>query len=494
MNEAVPSETRLEVGERSSETMHGLLVMLVQMAREILFFETLADGLGVKMKVVHYTHQQKLETIVAGLAVGCRHVSEMQTKLVPDTTAAALFGMARFPDQAHVNAFLQRCGQPQVEHLAQAHQQLLEKHSLVGDRSRWLELADGRRVLTVDLDQTPIVTRSKRATGTAKGYFGRKRGNVGYKKSVAFLGGGAREVLWLRLEPGNTHAQDAVPTVLAKVIALGKAQGVAPEEILGRGDSQYGNVGVVRQYQAAGMHYLFAGYTPSTARRLADGLPDTAVWHYRGVDSNGSRIWVADAGEQELVGEGDLPGVPPLKTRVILQVRVAFRLRKKHGRGAPNQVREKTVSYEHYVTDLSAEALPVVSDKSATVLEVYNGRETEESFFRSEQDALGAQYLRTYKMEGEASFLWLMGSTANLLRWTQHSKFAGTQLETVGLTRLVTQAMQIPATITRTVIRATRAWIITLPETARLARHLASAWMERELQLPLPFEFVPNTS
>jgi hypothetical protein len=488
--ENIPIETRVEIGERKGETMHGLLVMVVEKAREIQFFETLTEPLGLKMKSVKYSHQNKIETVVAGLAVGCRHTSEMQTKLVPDTVAAELFGMARFPDQSQINNFLRACGPEQVHHLGESHQALLEKNSIAGDRAKWLRLADGRRLLPLDLDQTPIATRSKRATGTAKGYFGRKRGNNGYKKSVAFLGQDVREVLWLQLEPGNTHGQHAVPIVLARLLALAKARGIAPEEIVGRGDSEYGSVGVIRQFQAARIHYLFKGYTPRTAKHLADNLPETAVWHYRGLDSNGSQLWVTDAGEQELHGHDDPAELPPVKTRVVLQVRVAWRLRKKHGRKSPNQVPEKVVTYEHYVTDLPAESLPLVAAEPVTVVDIYNDRETEESFFRSEQDALGAHCLRTYKMEGEAAFLWLLASTVNLLRWTQCSRFAGTKVEEAGLTKLVTQIMQIPATIVRTA----HTQFIILPETLRLARHLAHVWLEREIQLPLPLEFVPNTS
>ncbi len=494
MSVVIPPVCQLGIGERSSETMHGLLVLVAQEARETRFFETLTDGLKVKMKVVVYTHQQKIETIVAGLAVGCRHIAGMQTSLVPDTLAAEIFGMARFADQSQINAFLRRFGPAQVIHLEQAHQALLEKYSLAADRTHWPMLADGRRYLPVDLDQTPIVTRSMRAKGTARGYFGRKRGSVGYKKSVAFLGGGVKEVLWQRLEPGDTHAQEAVPTILERLAALAKARGIARGEILGRGDSQYGTVKVARQWSGLGMHYLFKGYTPNASKRLADSLPATALWHFRGIDSNGSRVWVAEAGEQELQAQDDPPGLEPLKTRVVVQVRVAFRLRKKHGRGAPNQVPEKTITYEHYLTDLSAKALPVEPTEPTTIVEVYNARQTQERFFRSEQDALGADNLRTYTQEGEAGFLWLLASTVNLLRWTQRRLLARTELEEAGLTKLVVQAMQIPATITRTLVRTTRTWVITLPETARLARHLVSVWMERELQLPLPLDFVPNTT
>ncbi len=494
-----PLEYRLEVGERAGETTHGLLVMLVQRAREIGFFETLSSGLKLKLKEVAYSHRNKLETIVAGIAVGCRHTSEMQTKLVPDTTAAELFGMPRFPDQSQINTFLRRLTEVQVAHLAQAHQTLLEKQSLCADRERWLRLSDGRQVLPVDLDQTPIVTRSTRAKGATSGYFGRKRGNRGYKKSLALLGGGVREVLCLQLEPGNTHAQEAVPTVLASLMRLAKAKRIAPSKFLVRADSQYGSIKVVRLFRASRVHYLVKGYTPNASKRLADDLPETAVWYDQGLDSNGSRVWVADAGVQSLHAEEDRADTPPLKTRVVVAVRVAFRERKKHGRGAPNQVAEKSITYEHYLTDLPARALPVApfqgsarsmaAAKGPTLLGVYNARETEERFFHSEQDALGVHYLRTYNDTGEAAFLWLAASTVNLLRWTQVSQLAGTQLEEVGLTKLVTQVMQIPATITRT----TKAWVITMPVVLRLARHLASSFLQREQQLPLP-GFALNTS
>lgn len=343
----LPTAIRFEAAERGDETLSGLLVSVVQKAQEIAFFETLTDGLQLPMKVYTYSHRNKLETIVASIAVGCRHVAEIQTKLVPDTTAARLLRMARFPDQSQITAFLRACGSAQVTHLEQAHEQLLLRHSRVGQRQHWLQLADGRRVLSVDLDQTAMVTRSTRATGTARGYFGRKRGQYGYQKSVALLGAGIREVLWLRLDPGNVHGQEAVPTVLTKLRALATAHRIAPAEILVWGDSQYGSTPVLRQLQAAGHHNLLKGYTPRTAQALAAALPATAVWQYRGVDSYGSRPWMVDGGEQELRGHDDPADLPAVRTRVVLLVRVAFRTRKKHGRGAPGTVAEKVVRVEH---------------------------------------------------------------------------------------------------------------------------------------------------
>jgi hypothetical protein len=485
MSSGVPSEIRFVTGERPDELMAGLLVAVVQKTNEIGFFETLSSGLNLKMKVCTYTHQNKIETIVAGLAVGCTHVAQMQAKLVPDTVAAGLFGMERFPDQSHINGFLRRCGAEQVAHFERAHEELLLSNTLSGDRRRWLELPDGQRVLPVDLDQTPVVTRSTRATEAASGYFGRKRGNFGYKKSVALLGGDVKEVLWLRLEPGDTHGKHAVPIVLEKITNLRSRTGLQAKNILVRGDSQYGSTGTIREVQTAGYRYMLKGYTPLTAKQLADDLPVSTVWTYRGKDTNGSDLWVADAGIQELRGRDDpADDLAPVLTRVVLLVRVAFRTRSKRGKGSPNSVTEKHVSYEHYVTDFGPDEL-----SAGAVIDLYNGRETEESFFRAEQDAFGAQYLRTHQADGERAFLWLLASTVNLLRWVQESTFAATELQEVGLSKLVHQAMRIPATI----IREAEAWIVVLPDLARLVRQLVSAWVQRTAQLPLPLCFDGNS-
>jgi hypothetical protein len=474
------TELQVQLGSRPGETQSGLLVLVAQQAERFQFFETLTEGLRVPMKVYVYTARHKVETLVASLLVGCRHVAEVQTKLVPDPVAAGLFGLARFPDQSQLNEFLRALGPDQVQHLGAAHQQLLEQHSRAGDRTAWTMLPHGHRVLTVDLDQTYLATRSTQAEQAARGYFGRKRTAFGYHKSVAYLGGEVKELLYTALEPGNTHAQEAVAPTLTRLAALAQARGFALSEVLVRGDSQYGSVGVLRQLQAAGVHYLVKGYATHTARQLVDAVPPTAVWQARGTDSYGSQLWVVDAGEQALHAHDDRAATPALRTRVVLLARVQWRTRRKRGHGAPAQVRDKVVTFEHYLTDRSAADLT-----AGEVLDVYNARETEESFFRAEQDSFGAHYLRTRHFHGQAAFLWLLASTVNLLRWTQHTQFAGTPLAEVGVTKLVTQALRLPATVQQL---TDRLWTITFPETAGLIRQLLAAWAQHQWQLPLPFQ------
>lgn len=472
------TEIRYELAERPTETISGLLVAVVDYGRRIDFFGTLGVGLDLKMKSYVYTPQDKLNTLVASVVVGCRHVSEIQTKLVPDTAAAALFGLARFPDQAGINAFLRACGPAQIAHLHKAHATLLAQHSRITERAAWSVLPNGRRVVPLDLDQTPLVTRSTRATGTAQGHMGRKRGQVGYKKSVAFLGAGIQEVLWQQLDPANVHGQEALAPTLAALAALCRAKQVPPSAIVVRADSQYGSAAAVRRIQAAGHHYVLKGYTPRSAQAFADALPPDAVWTSLGTDTNGSTLWVVEAGEQELRGHDDPPDLPPVRTRVVLLVRVAWRTRRKHGRGAPGTVPTKEVRFEHYLTDFGPDVL-----SAAALIGFYNGREQEEGLFQSEQTAFGAHYLRTRDKTGEEAFLWVLASTINLLRWIQHTQFAQTPLEQAGLAKLVTQVRRIPATI----VKQANVWLVLLPQTARLVRCLVNAWIAQTIQLPLPF-------
>jgi len=51
------------------------------------------------------------------------------------------------------------------------------------------------------------------------------------------------------------------------------------------------------------------------------------------------------------------------------------------------------------------------------------------------------------------------------------------------LTKLVTQALRIPATVTQL---SEHLWTVTFPATARLIRQLVAAWVTHQWQLPLP--------
>lgn len=404
-NEVRGGETHPAPGRAAPDSLRTL----AQRATAIGFFETLVEGLRLPAKVYVYSHRNKIETIAASVGVGCRHIVDIQRRLVPDTQAAGLFGMARFPDQSQINTFLRAFGPAQVGHLERQHEQLLVRHSRVGDRARWLALPDGRQVVPIDVFRAQLATRAAGSTSSSSRAQSRPR----FWKSVAVLGAGVREALWVRLEPDASRGHLALPIVIDKATAVTSARDIAPGEILVRGDERYVVIDVLRKLQAAGHHYIIGGASRTAGRRLAETLPSNAVWTYRGVDGSGAHCWCVDAGVRTWRGQNDPADLPPLRSRAIVLVRVQRQTRLKRGRGAPDRITQFALSHDYYVTDLAADVLPAPS-----VLDVHNSRETEEAFFGIGQDDVGAGYLRTRHEAGEAAFLWLLVSTLNLLRWT----------------------------------------------------------------------------
>ena len=130
---------------------------------------------------------------------------------------------------------------------------------------------------------------------------------------------------------------------------------------------------------------------------------------------------------------------------------------------------QKETKEDYYLTDLDSDQLRV-----ERVLEVYNDRPTIERYFYDEQYGLGARQVRTGHFAGEAMFEFIVATTNNLLRWMKQSTFRGTELEKIGLSRLIHQAMQIPGRIKR----CGRKWVVEMPAQHHLVKQLMRSWKE----------------
>lgn len=64
------------------------------------------------MKGTDYSVHKKMITLLLSITFGRRYTSDINDKLVPDTVAANIFDMDRFPDQSQINALIRRiCNQ-----------------------------------------------------------------------------------------------------------------------------------------------------------------------------------------------------------------------------------------------------------------------------------------------------------------------------------------------------------------------------------------------
>jgi len=456
-------------------TAHGLLAAAYQKAVSMGLFATIASHVSLRMKKKDYSWLDKFTTLWASILAGCDHTSHINTKLGPHEQAlAAVFGFARFPDQSVVNRLLWAFGPEHVEQYRRAHLALMARFSRIRDWSLWSMLADRTRVVFVDLDQRALTVSSTRFELAVKGFFGRKRGRYGYQLSVAFIGGRIQEVLDEYLDRGDTAALSRLDALLDSIAVFCDKTRTPRECIVLRGDAQYGTPEVIARIRLRHFHFLLKGLSSARADKLEREQAITATFETVSNGPNREPAQMADLGVIAHVPGGRGATPEPVEARTLLLRRVLARHPSKRPDPKTRAARKASGSettpeprLDYFLTSLDATKLPV-----SAVLDTYHGRSSIERFFYDEQYALAAKQVRTHHHAGEAMFEFLVATTSNFLRWMQKTTFRGTELARMGLTRLISEAMQIPARIRR----SGQLWTIELPSRHPIVRKLLGTW------------------
>ena len=85
-------EIPCQLEEFSDFLPSGFLAMLAKFASDIGFLKPFSEHLRVAIKQVRYSMIQKIQTIVASVAIGCSHIKDINHKLRPYGGAAAFLG------------------------------------------------------------------------------------------------------------------------------------------------------------------------------------------------------------------------------------------------------------------------------------------------------------------------------------------------------------------------------------------------------------------
>lgn len=477
MNHFTQPVTFLATHNWDNHTSHALIVCAFNKAQDLKLFSRIEQSLHLKMKKRSYSWSDKLKTLWASIIVGCNHTCEINSKLGSHERAAAgLFGLERFPDQSQINRLLWACEPVHVEQWRKLHLDLLCRHSRATARKRWLMMRNRERLLPIDIDQRGLVVRGKQFELATKGYFSHKRGRKGYQLSLAFIGGPVGEVLDEYLDSGNTSILQRLDDLLNTIEEFCRRTRIPADCILIRGDAQLGTPAIMAKIKAKGFHYLLKGLSTARAKRLLNQVGEEEVfWR---VENGSERLpaWMCDMGEVEhREGRDRVSGIR-VKTRTLLMVRQMEMNRKKRPdqktreRLKPQgQQRERVTRVDYFLTDLSEKQLPV-----ERVLEVYNDRPTIERYFYDEQWGLGARQVRTRHFAGEAMFEYIVATTNNLLKWMRHSTFRGTEVEKMGVSRIVREVMQIGGRIKREASK----WIVEIPAEHWLVKQLMKSWKQ----------------
>ena len=453
-------------------TNHGLLVAAHHFADSLGFFAAVDRFLSFSMRTRTYSWQDKLNTLFASILVGCDHTSQINSSLGPDErAAAAVFGLERFPDQSQVNRLLTSSTPDHIAQMRALHLHLLAHHSRARSRRLWPRLANRLPVLFLDLDQRALVVASNRFQLAAKGHFGRKRGRWGYQLSLAFLGGALGEVLDEYFDPGNTAAASRVQDLVRSMSSICASLHIAPSQVVVRGDAQYGTPAIITTIQAHGFHYLFKGLSSQRARRLLDHLPPDALFHL--VDNGADRepAWMCDLGRIRHRHGRTPSSETDITARTLLLVRHVWQHPRRRpdptARARPGTHRVRVRKVDYFLTSLDPHHLPL--DR---LLPTYHDRSTIERYFYDEAYGLGTRQVRTKHFPGQAMFQFLVATTNNMLRWMKHSMFKNTDIEAMGISKLVHCAMQIPARIKRWGTRV----LVQFPARHHLIAALAKTW------------------
>lgn len=432
------------------QTAHGLLVLAHEHARQLGLFAAFERHVSLPIKTVTYSVTDKLKTLWASILVGCEHTVDINSRLGPHESAlASLFGLERFPDQSGINRLLRASTPDTVEQMRRLHLDLLEHKSRARRRQLHKKLSRGR-ALFLDLDQRGIAVCGKRYELAEPGHFSRKRSHRGYQLSLAFLGGAVGEVLDEYLDPGKTPAAARVEALLASAERMRKAWKLTADQIVVRGDAQYGTPIIIAKVEAYGFGYLFKGINTKRAAKLG-GEVEASAWRQVRPRAEGEPRWAADLGERVFTSRAraERPKVEVRSRTIVVkwvEATVAGTSRPGPATRAQRAKEPKPTRtcYATLMTNVKAERMA-----TATALDHYDDRATIERYFRDEQCALGARSVRTHKAAGAAVFQWMVAIANNVLHWMRARYFARTPLEQYGIERFVRRVFQIPARLIR---------------------------------------------
>ena len=416
-------------GDFKEEKTSAWLAGFIKFARTIGALDLL-EQVKVKMKEVNYTVHQKMITLLLSIIMGCKYTSDVNHKLVPDTVAANMFDMKRFPDQSQVNELIRRIDEKGIEQLASVHHQMFMQNA---------QCLSVPGFVVVDIDQSGLIASGKTYEAAQKGYFSKKKNQKGYQLSAAFCGESS-ETISLYLDPGNTHCSarfdDLVKDTLVKLSDVAKEH-----RLILRIDSGYGsddNINKIRD------KVLFVAKAYSTVR--AANIAKTIK----------KEDW------KEVNGCVDVFELPIMKGLRHIVVRTL--------------TSKGSFEYTMLVSNIPSRRMSAIE-----MFHFYNKRQTIEAFFKTCKNVYHIKNLRTRKFNGIYAFLWFVFISHNLLSWFKSIVLSGTELEGVGTKTLIEKLGFITAEVKQTA----QTIIVTLPGINALARKFVDCMQPKYEQISL---------
>lgn len=165
-------KTSIRLVDMGNATPYVPLAVLGYCLTRSGFLRPLWSAMEFPMKSVHHAPSAKLQDIVVSLLLGCRSLSQINTRLCPDHVLAEAWGRERFADQSTLARSLDSFTPELVEQLRQGSIALLQREGSVFRHDF------AHSLLWFDIDLTPLPC-SQGAEASTKGKFAKKTNTVG---------------------------------------------------------------------------------------------------------------------------------------------------------------------------------------------------------------------------------------------------------------------------------------------------------------------------
>ena len=149
-----------------TNTKFAPLVALFTYYRQTELLKCL-ETVEMAIKTREFTPVSKLEQVLLSILSGCQHLSEVNTRLVPESAFAQSWGLNRFADQSTLSRTLDELSQTNLRQLQSAVQQIWRQRSASSQH-------DWRVFLWLDFDLSGLPC-GPQAEASEKGYFSEKK-------------------------------------------------------------------------------------------------------------------------------------------------------------------------------------------------------------------------------------------------------------------------------------------------------------------------------
>lgn len=233
-------------------------------------FQPLHDRVNIGQKTVVYRPTDKLVFVVLGMLSGAETVSEIQSKVRPDSGLLGAFGYSRCADASVIQQPLDASTDATVASLESA---LAEVRLQQSQRHKAFLVEPEPIRVDIDVSALPI---GKHAEGAEKGYVAKKQ-NTYTRQLARLVCRETQEIFSNQLYPGNTRSDTVFKTMLGKletVLTLDRAS--KRSHVWLRFDAGFGTDANINYALWRGYQLIGKMYTSRRIQKLAATVEDWA--------------------------------------------------------------------------------------------------------------------------------------------------------------------------------------------------------------------------